>query len=39
MQQLRNAVQEAATTLGLTYIFVLFLVVAAGVAFLLATQM
>jgi len=39
MQQLRNAAQEAATTLGLTYIVALFLVVAAAVAFLLATQL
>jgi hypothetical protein len=39
MQQVRNAAQEVATPLGLTYIVVLLLVVAAGVAFLLATHM
>lgn len=38
MQHVRTAVQEAASTLGLSYVVVLFLVVAAGVAFLLVTQ-
>jgi hypothetical protein len=38
MEQLRQAVQEAATTLGVAYVVVLLLAVGGGLAFLLSTQ-